>query len=160
MFSKNICCRLEVRSENLLLKHVILEECLSYLAMWLNLQLAQLLSLKDPKDSVFALSHCHTASGEKWYPAFICLWGNWDVGWLNYPRPHNKSIGEPSSTFLTSSCSQPHSQAHSQLYSPQKGEFKHSLCTYDKSCIIYYSTHSFQLLWMESLPLGICLINY
>lgn len=28
---------------------------------------------------------------------------------------------------LTSSCSQPHSQAKSQLYSPQKGEFKHSL---------------------------------
>lgn len=63
--------------------------------MWLNLQLAQLLVLKDPKDSAFALGHCHTRWGEKWYPAFICWRRNWDVGRENYPRPHNKSTGEP-----------------------------------------------------------------
>lgn len=32
MFFKNICYRLEIKSEKLFLKHVMMEECLSYLA--------------------------------------------------------------------------------------------------------------------------------
>ena len=63
--------------------------------MWLNLQLAQLLLLRDPEDSAFTLTHCHSHWEWKMISCSHLLMRKLRRWPLNYPRPHSKSTGEP-----------------------------------------------------------------
>lgn len=105
-----------------------MEECLSYLACVVEPSTSSASLTKGPQRLCLCLKSLPHPLGWKMISCLHLLTRKLRCVPVKLPKTTQQvyrraKAGPP----LTSSCSQPHCQTKSQLYSPQKGEFKYSL---------------------------------